>query len=84
MGNYSQAEPLYQRALAIYEKMLGKEHPSVAQSLNNLAELTGISGITAKPNLYSNAPGNLREGAGQEHPMLPPVSTIWQVVLGKR
>jgi hypothetical protein len=36
-GNYSQAEPLYQRSLAIDEKVLGKEHPDVATTLNNLA-----------------------------------------------
>ncbi|HAA26653.1 MAG TPA: tetratricopeptide repeat-containing protein, partial [Cyanobacteria bacterium UBA8553] len=38
-GNYSQAEPLYQRSLAIWEKALGSEHPNVATSLNNLADL---------------------------------------------
>ena len=32
-----QAEPLYQRALAIQEKMLGPEHPELATYLNNLA-----------------------------------------------
>jgi len=38
-GNYAEAEPLYRRALAIVEKALGPEHPNVAASLNNLAEL---------------------------------------------
>jgi tetratricopeptide (TPR) repeat protein len=38
-GNYGKAEPLLVRALAIREKVLGKEHPSVATSLNNLATL---------------------------------------------
>ncbi len=38
-GNYSQAEPLYQRSLAIREKVLGKEHPDVATTLNDLAVL---------------------------------------------
>jgi tetratricopeptide (TPR) repeat protein len=32
-GRYADAEPLYQRALAIREKALGPEHPDVAQSL---------------------------------------------------
>jgi tetratricopeptide (TPR) repeat protein len=27
-GRYAEAEPLYQRALAIVEKVLGEEHPS--------------------------------------------------------
>ena len=38
-GKYGEAEPLYQRALAIWEKALGPEHPDVATSLNNLAGL---------------------------------------------
>ena len=38
-GTYAQAEPLYQRALAIREEILGPHHPIVAQSLNNLAAL---------------------------------------------
>jgi len=33
------AMPWSKRALAIREKALGGEHPDVAQSLNNLAEL---------------------------------------------
>ena len=38
-GDYLRAEPLLQRALAIYEKSLGPQSAAVAQSLNNLAEL---------------------------------------------
>ncbi len=34
-----QAEPLYQRALAIREKALGPNHPNVTTSLENLAAL---------------------------------------------
>src|SRR5262249_7502928 len=36
-GDYTKAEPLYRRALAIREKSLGPEHHSVAVSLHNLA-----------------------------------------------
>ena len=38
-GDYAKAEPLYKRALSIWEKALGSDHPNVATSLNNLAEL---------------------------------------------
>jgi len=38
-GRYAEAEPLYKRAFAIWEKTLGPEHPYTAQSLDNLAEL---------------------------------------------
>ena len=36
-GQYASAEPLYKRSLAIKEKALGLDHPSVAASLNNRA-----------------------------------------------
>jgi tetratricopeptide (TPR) repeat protein len=38
-GRYSDAEPLYLRALAIREQQLGANHPATANSLNNLANL---------------------------------------------
>ncbi len=38
-GKYADAEPLYKRSLAIYEKALGPEHPHVATSLENYAAL---------------------------------------------
>ena len=38
-GKYREAIAIAQRSLAIYEKVLGAEHPNVATSLNNLAAL---------------------------------------------
>ena len=38
-GRYAEAEPLYKRALAIFEKALGPDHPNVAGSLENYAAL---------------------------------------------
>jgi tetratricopeptide (TPR) repeat protein len=38
-GDYTTAEPLYQRALALREQHFGPSHPNVAQCLNNLAAL---------------------------------------------
>jgi tetratricopeptide (TPR) repeat protein len=38
-GRYADAEPLYKRALAVWEKALGPDHPDVATALNNLAQL---------------------------------------------
>jgi len=38
-GQYTQAEQLYKRSLAIREKALGPDHPDVAQSLENMAAL---------------------------------------------
>jgi CHAT domain-containing protein len=39
MGNYSKAESMYQEAIEISTKVLGKNHSKVIKSLNNLAEL---------------------------------------------
>ena len=36
-GLYGQAKPLYERAIDIYEKALGPDHPRVARTLHNLA-----------------------------------------------
>src|SRR5439155_718749 len=38
-GDSARAQPLFQRALAIFEKMLGPEHPNVATVLHNLASI---------------------------------------------
>jgi len=68
-AEYAQALPLSERALAIREKMLGKEHPEVAQSLNNLALLYDAQGAyeQAKP-LYERALVIKEKMLGQEHP----------------
>jgi tetratricopeptide (TPR) repeat protein len=47
-GQYAQAEPLFQRALAFRERVLGADHPDVATSLNHLAELYRTQGQYAK------------------------------------
>ena len=39
MGEYAKAEPLFQEALRIRQKVLGPEHPDTATSLTNLALL---------------------------------------------
>ena len=43
-GEYAEAEPLFQRALAIREKALGPSHPDVAATLNNLARPLPVPG----------------------------------------
>ena len=50
-GKYTEAIPLAERALAIWEKALGPEHPLFATSLNNLANLYREKGdyVRAEP-----------------------------------
>jgi len=47
LAAYAQAGPLYERALAIREKVLGPEHPEIATSLANLALLLQAQGYLA-------------------------------------
>ncbi|CAN0478877.1 unnamed protein product, partial [Scytosiphon promiscuus] len=39
VGGEEEAEPLYQRCLAVDEKVYGPDHPEVAADLNNWAGL---------------------------------------------
>jgi tetratricopeptide (TPR) repeat protein len=67
-GRYTDAEPLYERALAILEKALGAEHSGVARSLNNLAELYRAQGRYAKAEPLYERSLTIRETAlGLEH-----------------
>ncbi|WP_037584463.1 CHAT domain-containing tetratricopeptide repeat protein, partial [Stigmatella aurantiaca] len=68
-GEFVEAEPLHQRALALREEVLGQSDPDVAASLTNLANLyyAQASYAQAEP-LYLRALA-IREGLlGQHHP----------------
>ena len=47
-GKLDEAVAPIERAIAIYEKSLGSDHPHVATGLNNLAELLRVSGSTTR------------------------------------
>ncbi|MGH7204581.1 MAG: tetratricopeptide repeat protein [Nitrospiraceae bacterium] len=66
---YADAEPLYQRLLAIDEKTLGPDHPDVATILYRLAKLYQARGKYAEAEpLYQRALA-IREGVlGPTHP----------------
>ncbi|MBD2741293.1 tetratricopeptide repeat protein [Coleofasciculus sp. FACHB-1120] len=68
-GQYAIAIPLAKRALAIREKVLGKEHPAVALSLNSLAVLYRLQGnySSAEP-LYQRSLAIRENVLGLEHP----------------
>ena len=56
MGRYADAEPLDKCSLEIMEKQLGHDHPDVARSLSNLAELYQPAWAgTPTPNPATNA-----------------------------
>jgi tetratricopeptide (TPR) repeat protein len=61
-GQYWETEPLWKSVLAIYEQVLGLEHPSTLGYLNNIAELYRNQGKYEQAGpLYQRA-NNLRVG----------------------
>jgi CHAT domain-containing protein/Tfp pilus assembly protein PilF len=69
MGQYAKAEPFYRRALEIREARLGKDHPDVAHSLNNLAVLYMAMGQFAKSEPLYRRSLEIREARlGKDHP----------------
>ena len=68
-GLFEETEPLLQRSLAIKEKALGPDHPSVATTLNNLAGLYESQGRyeEAEP-LYQRALAIWEKALGPDHP----------------
>ena len=68
-GQYDRAVVLAKKALEIAERDLGPEHPNVATSLNNLAELYRAQGLyaAAEP-LYKRSLAIREKALGPEHP----------------
>jgi tetratricopeptide (TPR) repeat protein len=68
-GKYSEAEPLLKRSLVIREKVLGPDHPDVAISLNNLANLYSDQGkySEAEP-LLKRSLAKREKAFGPKHP----------------
>lgn len=68
-GQYSEAEPLYQRALTIREHISGPTHPDVATSLHDLAELYYQQGkYPEAETLYQRALAIQEQTLGSQHP----------------
>ncbi len=69
LAAYAQARPLFERALAIDEKVLGPDHPDTAGSLNNLGYLLRAQGDLAGARPYYERALAIREKAlGPDHP----------------
>jgi len=68
-ARYREAEPLYRRALAIREQVLGPEHPTTAMSLYSLAGLCQAQGrFEEAESLYQGALTIYEQVLGPEHP----------------
>ena len=71
MGLYPAATPFAERALAIYERALGPDHPQVATSLNNLAALCQSQGdYTGALPLHERALAIRERALGPDHPQV--------------
>ena len=69
VGDYAAAKPYYERALAIWEEVLGAKHPDTATSLNNLGSLLQAQGDLAGAQPYlERALAIWEEVLGAKHP----------------
>ena len=80
-GNYTQAEPVYQRALAIDEKAPGAEHPNTARDLNNLALLHRDQGrySESEPLFQRSLTNGTRESKNLAHLFCANLPKRWTV-----
>ena len=84
-GRLAEAEPLYERALAITEKALGPDHPDLAIRLNNLAELYRATGRLAEAEpLLERAVAILEKVLPADHPSLATVRENLAVLRAER
>jgi tetratricopeptide (TPR) repeat protein len=68
-GKYADAQPLYEKALAIRRQALGEKHPDTAEDYNRLAVNLNAQGkyADAQP-LYEKALAVWRQALGEDHP----------------
>jgi hypothetical protein len=68
---HSEGKPLFERALAIREKVLGPEHPDTAMALNNLAFLLHDQGDLSAARPFDPPPAGTNPGCRPEQPPCP-------------
>ena len=68
-GNYEEAQRYYQKAMLIFEKVLGEDHPDTAMTYNNLASLYKDQGNYEEAlKLYWKALLIREKALGEDHP----------------
>ena len=78
-GAYGEAEPLYQRALAASEQVLGAEHPDTLGSVNNLALLYASQERYGEAEtLYQRAVFAAERVLGPNHPYTKTFRANWE------
>ena len=72
LARYTEAEPLFRRAIEIDAKVFGKDHPNVANGYNNLAAVLRDQGKHAEVEpLYRRAIEIDEQKLGKDHPPTP-------------
>ncbi|WP_287728716.1 tetratricopeptide repeat protein [Microcystis sp. M061S2] len=75
---------MYKRSLSLREQRLGENHPDVATSLNNLAELYKYQGRYAEAEpLYVRAIAIYQERLGENHPDTQKVRQNFMILLSR-
>jgi tetratricopeptide (TPR) repeat protein len=83
-GRYTEAEPLYLEALDLTKRLLGDNHPDVAQSLNNLAYLYQSQGrYTEAEPLYLEAIKIATQVLGKNHPHTQTIMENYKTMLSQ-
>ncbi|MEM9462339.1 MAG: tetratricopeptide repeat-containing serine/threonine-protein kinase [Myxococcota bacterium] len=69
LGDYKSARDYHQRALAIYEKALGPDHPHIAKNLDDLGGVfDSLGDYKSALDCHQRALANYEKALGPEHP----------------
>jgi hypothetical protein len=69
-ARYTEAEPLYQRALTIHTQALALEHPYTAETMHDFAQFWEVQGTNEEASVWYTRALVIREQAlGAQHPM---------------
>jgi tetratricopeptide (TPR) repeat protein len=83
-GNLSEARPLYERALAIKEKVLGPDHPDTAYSAGRLAIVLQMQGNFVEARvLYERALAAYEKTLGSDDPQTNRIRCYFATLLLK-
>ena len=81
-GKYAQAEPLYQRALRIWEQQLGPEHPETAEIIHDLARFREAQDNCEETSVwYTRALAVREQTLGAQHPKTTETRTRFVALL---
>jgi serine/threonine protein kinase len=81
-GNKDKAERLYRQSLAIRERVLGREHPDVAESLSGLAGALSLKRIEEAERLAKRSLSIREKALGENHPdVAESLSSLTEVIL---